>query len=411
MDDEASGHQPALSGSVPGSFTFGDGIDWSSELVEVYLYVELPFWLMIAPGSVDVVWSGTRFSIQITSPWKEVYAAEVTGSKRTVVFHGPATGSGWKPPADVADAWAREGVRYLERPTKTLLRLPVRGHLDACREIGDDEPPRARVEHEAYWASLCEAHLPVVNELIQRYRLATYDYFAYEVSAWDVPVWWLKHRDVGWRAVLMPYADWDRKPARMMPPEQPGGPPTIRPFEFTTVESLDRVASTSASAGEFDLLDARSLMERGDYTGAVRRTVTAIEALLRAQLVRELSKTLSLEDAEAKARATDNDFPGRLRQWRRIAKPSVPEPLFDDLERTRRIRHDIVHRGRRLTHQDRGEAQRAVDTGRWLYNRMEGDAERARLRDRDTLKSVGRVALTPRFPAVIDESGITLRSI
>ena len=35
-----------------------------------------------------------------------------------------------------------------------------------------------------------------------------------------------------------------------------------------------------STPGEFDLLDARSLIERGDYTGAARRTVTAIEAVL-----------------------------------------------------------------------------------------------------------------------------------
>ena len=42
-------------------------------------------------------------------------------------------------------------------------------------------------------------------------------------------------------------------------------------------------------SGEFDLLDARSLMERGDYTGAVRRTTTAIEALIGAKLKEELA--------------------------------------------------------------------------------------------------------------------------
>ena len=90
----------------------------------------------------------------------------------------------------------------------------------------------------------------------------------------------------------------------------PGGQPKVRPFEWTTLEEVGRVGSARASAGEFDLLDGRSLMERGDYTGAVRRTVTAIEALVRAQLVLELAKTGTSEQAESAAAKTDNDFPG-----------------------------------------------------------------------------------------------------
>jgi len=40
-------------GPVPQSFTFGDGIDWSSSLREALLYVELPYWLMVPPGPVN----------------------------------------------------------------------------------------------------------------------------------------------------------------------------------------------------------------------------------------------------------------------------------------------------------------------------------------------------------------------
>jgi hypothetical protein len=123
--------------------------------------------------------------------------------------------------------------------------------------------------------------VPVINELIQRYRLQTYDYFAYEVSAWDVPVWYVKYADIGYRAVLLPYKEWDAKPVTIEDGETPGDPPKVRQFEWTSLDALAAASSGDATPGEFDLLDARSLMERGDYTGAVRRTVTAIEAVLR----------------------------------------------------------------------------------------------------------------------------------
>jgi hypothetical protein len=145
---------------------------------------------------------------------------------------------------------------------------------------------------------------------------------------------------------------------------------------------LTTASSANATPGEFDLLDARSLMERGDYTGAVRRTVTAIEAVLAWALLGELEKRYSAADAAQRLENTKNDFPGRLAQWRKLAKPAIGQAEFDEFETTRQIRHEIVHRGRRLVHHERGRAQRAVDTGRWLFNKIETKTDRIRLRER-----------------------------
>jgi hypothetical protein len=130
-----------------------------------------------------------------------------------------------------------------------------------------------------------------------------------------------------------------------------------------------------------------------------------------AEVRQELSKQYPEEEAAARGAKTDNDFPGRLRQWRKLADPPISQTEFDEFERTRQIRHDIVHKGRRLTHVDRGRAQRAVYTGRWLYNKIEAKPDRARLRDYGVLKSVGRAALAPRFPAEIQNGRIVLRSL
>lgn len=394
------------SGSAPASFMFGDGIDWSSPLAETRLYVELPFWLMTPAAAVSIDWSGGKFTVDVCPAWMEIFGGEVRDSRTTVMHHGP-----WRPseelPQSVAEDLARTQTSWLGRPCKTVLRLTVAAHTGAFRSLDSTEPPRARAEQEAYWASLCEAHIPVVNELIQRYRLVTYDYFAYEVSAWDVPVWYVTQGGAGYRALLMPYKGWDTKPVTIEDAAS-GDPSRVQPFQWAEADSLSTASSGEATPGEFDLLDARSLMERGDYTGAVRRAVTAIEAVLRWALVRELEKKLPPEEVEARAANTDNDFPGRLAQWRKLAQPQISQQEFDEFDTTRKIRHEIVHRGRRLTHEDRGRAQRAVDTGRWLYNKIEGNAARAQLRDRGALKSVGRAALVSRFPAVVNSSGITL---
>jgi hypothetical protein len=390
---------------LPGSFVFGDGINWKSRLRETFLYVELPFWLMTPPGDMQVAWGGVTFPVRICPPWMEVFGREVTDSRLTVLHYGPLAAS---PPPAIAELAARHDAMWLRRPGKTFIRLSARAHAGAFRAPAGGQQAAVKRQQQAYWASLCEAHLPVVNELIQRYRLVTYDYFAYEVSAWDVPVWYLTHGGAGYRAVLVPYKSWDEKPVTDQDGAAPGEPGTVSSFEWATLEQLASTSSAEATPGEFDLIDARSLMERGDYTGAVRRTVTAIEAVLAWALLHELQARHPADEAAARLARTDNDFPGRLAQWRRLARPEIADELFSAFETTRKIRHEIVHRSRRLTHQDRGLAQRAVDTSRWLYNQIEDNPERAMLRDKGALKSVGRAVMAPRLPTKLGRNGITV---
>ena len=340
------------------SYLFGDGIDLASPVDEVFLYVELPFWLMMPPGTVTVSLSGTDFDVEVCPPWMEVHAGHVLDSRRTVAYHGPLDLEG-EPSEDLAERFDRDGTPWLRRPCKTVLRLAARAHAGALARPLPTEPSRVAGERDAYRASLCEAHIPVVNELVQRYRLATWDHVPYEVSAWDVPVWWVDHADALHRTVLVPYKEWDAKPVTVGPPVPPATEPHVRDFELTTAGALQGTSSGDATPGELDLLDARSLMERGDYTGAVRRTVTAIEAVLRSELLRELAKTHAAGEAERLTAKTDNNFHRRLAQWTDLVDADMSQSLLDDLATTRKIRHEIVHRGRRLTHEERGTAQRA----------------------------------------------------
>ncbi len=409
---EVGSHEQAKTATqrppLPDRFVLGDGIDWSSQLGETTLYIELPFWLMMPPGPVEIEWTERPFVVHVCGPWMEVFVHEMLDSRASQIFQGPLDRD-YQPPEDIAAALAERKAPWMRRRCKTMLRLDARAHKGAFPPVESDGD--ATGEQEAYWASLCDAHIPIINELIQRYRLATYDFFAYEVSAWDVPVWFLKHAGMGYRTVLIPYKSWDAKPVRVVGGAALGDPETTRPFEWATADDITKWSSEDATPGEFDLLDARSLMERGDYTGAVRRTVTAIEALLGWALLRTLEEQFPQQDAIERLAKTDNDFPGRLRQWKKLAKPTIAQVEFDEFEQTRAIRHDIVHRGRRLGHNERGRAQRAVDTSRWLYNKIEANPDRARVRDFGAQKSVGRAALTPRFPATVGPDGIVLGPI
>lgn len=86
--------------------------------------------------------------------------------------------------------------------------------------------------------------------------------------------------------------------------------------------------------------------------------------------------------------------------------------MFERFEATRDMRHAIVHEGRRITLEDRGTAQRMVDTGRWLYNKVEDKPERAAVREKGgVLRSAGRAAMSIRFPAEVTKDGVRLHPL
>jgi len=191
---------------IPESFTFGDGIDWTSPLRETRLYVELPFWLMTPPGPVTVTWKGADFTVDICTPWMEVFGREITDSRVTAIHQGPVK-TDWQPSEQLVETLGEDGVTWLLRRCKTVLRLVIEAHSGPFQDLPKDAIPRLRAEQKVYRASLCEAHIPVINELIQRYRLSTYDYFPHEVDAWDVPVWYVSQGGGHHASVLLNYKE------------------------------------------------------------------------------------------------------------------------------------------------------------------------------------------------------------
>jgi hypothetical protein len=67
-------------GPPPTEYVYGDDLDWSSALVETELFVELPFWMMVSAGSVDVAWEGLNrpgFDGGSTS-WRKMESCQTT---------------------------------------------------------------------------------------------------------------------------------------------------------------------------------------------------------------------------------------------------------------------------------------------------------------------------------------------
>jgi hypothetical protein len=177
---------------------------------------------------------------------------------------------------------------------------------------------------------------------------------------------------------------WDEKPVLIVGSSQ-------ERYKLIEATELQSAMTAEPSAGEFDLLDALNFMERGDYSGSIRRITTAIEAQLESVLRQELIKTHTLAEVDKKLKASENDFPGRLRQYEKLSGRNLNAGLSIELETTRNLRHSIVHRALRIPFQERGKAQRAIDTGRWIFNWLENQPTRKEVREkRIAMRSLGR---------------------
>jgi hypothetical protein len=379
---------------IPDSYWVGEELDWEAATVPVQLYVELPYWVMVPNCTQEVEVNGHKFKVDIREDSVELYGNVVFDSRLTCIYIGPPKKSN----PDLLKAIENGKATVMSRKCKTVLRIHSDCNKDAL--AASKETGRRRRAAYAHLTSFCEGHFEVVNRLIQQYRLATYDYFAYELSPWDIPIWFVKSEINTVRIVLEDYLNWDQKPAI-----DTGG--AKERYKLIEPSELQAALTFQPTAGEFDLMDALNLMERGDYSGAVRRITTAIEVQTEFALRQELLKNHSKEDTEKLLKNTENDFPGRFRQYLKLSRRKLPDRLDKELDMTRALRRSIVHDGKRIPFNQRGQAQRSVDTGRWIFNWLENQPARFDVRE----KKIGKRSLGRHFSlyySEIDPAGVVV---
>src|SRR5581483_8763302 len=105
-----------------------------------------------------------------------------------------------------------------------------------------------------YLITLAFAHIPFLNQLITSYRAVSLDPFAFEVSEWDVPIWWIENNGDLERIGLIPYRETDRYPVF-----NSFNTLERKPIYTTTVEAVQQQTGTSVAPGKLELLDAHSL--------------------------------------------------------------------------------------------------------------------------------------------------------
>jgi hypothetical protein len=147
-------------------------------------------------------------------------------------------------------------------------------------------------------------------------------------------------------------------------------------------------------------------MERGDYSGAVRRITTAIEVVVEAMVGQKIETSQGKQSAEMFLNATKRKFDRRVSRYEALGGRTMPQGLRKDLNETRKLRHRIVHEGYRISSGERGQAQRSIDTGRWIFNWFEDDEQRQKVREeRIAFRSLGRDLMSGVFPSRITPEG------
>jgi hypothetical protein len=379
---------------------------------------------MVGNTTLSVEVGGHDFEIAIHENYCELYVGLFSDSKQNVVYQGP-----FKKNDDLSEEIRsfikdRPDVPFMWRKCKTVLKIKSRCNEDVWNTTQEhDDVKMASVNYKAamngvryYLAELCRAHIPVVNKLLQGYRLATYDYFPYEVSPWDVPFWLIDHNANYIWSWLVPYRVWDSKPKGFAIPfdelskkilsGEKLDPPTL-PYKLIEEVDLQNAISIAGAPGEFELLDSLNLMERGDYSGAVRRITTALEVIVESVVGRAVEMAEGARSAVKFLENTKTNFPRRVEKYEELSGRTLPSSLSREMLVTRKLRHRIVHRGFRIGPGERGRAQRAVDTGRWTYNWFENNKERFEIREKKiAFRGLGRDIAAGVFPTEITPEGV-----
>lgn len=267
--------------SPPPHFAIGQDLNWNAPWIDVNLWVELPFWLMVDNTTVNVEVEAHEFPIALHDNYFELHCNLATDSKISVCYRGPLKKREELTESIRETMQNNPDVPFMWRKCKTILKIATRCNQDIWSSTATSDKKLRDSTVKFYLEALSKAHIPVVNRCVQGYRLATYDYFAFEISPWDVPRWWIERGGNATSAILVPYRAWDVKPEiyeGFQPSAGPTGTP--KPYQLISGADLSNQISMTATPGEFELLDALNLMERGDYSGAVRRITTAIEVVV-----------------------------------------------------------------------------------------------------------------------------------
>ena len=196
--------------NIPKSYWIGQELNWEASSVDVVLLCEVPFWIMVPNCVLEVEVHNYKFNVEIRDDFIVKYAGLVGNSQSGWIYVGTPNPDPNQLDTETKKQIEERNLPIIDRKCKTVFRVHSTCNGDVLRAV--DEKARSRPA-QFYLQSFCEAHIEIINRIIQHYRLSTYDFFAYEVNPWDVPFWFLLSEEFGPSKVdLLMYPAWDVKP-------------------------------------------------------------------------------------------------------------------------------------------------------------------------------------------------------
>lgn len=360
----------------------GSSLDWSSPLLPVKIYVELPFWLLTPADTFDVPYSGTAFKVKVVHGCEEIQLTTThLMSRHSTVYIAEPNES---VPEGIQRRIERSGNGCSARIHRTTLILEAAAMASA---LGDPTDSKGQSDALVYLAALASGYFPIVNQIITAYRRAACDPFVQEVTEATVPIWFVKHNDRFIRIGLYPYADQEY---RFHWPTEAG---VQEPADFSTSSELREFLNLKETPGETILQDSWSYFYAGRFSDAIRGLVTAIEVLLERKYYEALiAHERNDELANKRLSETAQKFTTRLNHYLHLTKRTVPGPMLSwvhyilgtylrtELNQTRTLRHKIVHKGHRVDPIDHGPMLRSMETMTWLFDWLEDHPRSSRNR-------------------------------
>ena len=411
-------------------------LDWESEVVQLELIAELPFWLLVEDGTLTVEHDGASVRVDVRRGYSEVlYGAFASRNRSNLlgVYDRERAETDMLPLLPEV-----RRTRTCFRHLKTVLVMHAWAAADALEALSVEGElrmmdPRLRRRNGAdhYFKTLAFGHLPIINKLISAYRHAAPDPFAHEISEWDVPSMFLRTAAGQGVVMLSPYRTMDHYPAPASFPD-PSRPTIRKPVVFTTCQKMQDTLSEPERPGLGEMLDAWNSMYVGRFGDAIRHAVTAVEVALDAAVGRAArARGMTEGQVEEELRRTYNDFSGRLEQLSTLRRRRVPGPILHgvpyingirlqaEINETRDRRHKVVHEGLRIAREMTGTARRCVETsnllldwinadiggGRWNPNIALTESLRADFLYSTPAVEGRRIVVRPHLPAVIELAG------
>ena len=221
--------------------------------------------------------------------------------------------------------------------------------------------------------------------------MLTLDQMVYKISPWDVPMVFFKvNNEPAYGINTFDYLSWNEIPLIVKYDKQNTSEPFYLISEpekvWRNYESFQRRYSY-----EMELLDAYNFKIRGDYESAIRRAVTAFEILLDKKIRDALIKKGKTEQEAEKEIEKNYAWQKKKELFYKVTGKKLDDILSEDLltiiEEARKLRHEIVHKGRKILFSERGKIRFFIDHLRFAINSLEEDQRYSFDRDNLLMKS------------------------